>query len=215
MYKLVLFDFDGTILDSDQMLYETFKELHKMYKTGKKILPSDTIKYSGPPIKESLKKEFPNLDEEMTLKDYLRISVTNYERYVHLFPGVEDMLIALREKKAKFGLITSKNREATNMTFSLLGIEGYFPLSICFDEVSIPKPSPEGILLAMRHFNVLNPKEVIYVGDGLIDYVTARNAGVDFALVGYSPRKESIPLDDVDLIINDWNDLLEATYEEN
>ena len=210
MYKLVLFDFDGTTLDSDMMLLKTFEELYSLYKPNETISMDKVISFSGPPIRESLKKEFPNMDEEFILNEYIKYSTKNYERYVHLFPGVEEILIELTKRNVAFGLITSKNREATNLAFSLVGIEGYFPYTLCGDEVIMTKPSPEGICRAMRHFKVNNPQEVIYIGDGLIDYLTARNAGVDFGLVSYSPRKKNIPLDDIDLIINDWNELLEV-----
>ena len=214
MYKLVLFDFDGTTLDSDMMLLKTFEELYSLYKKDETITYEKTLTFSGPPIKETLMKEFPEYDIDFILNEYLTRSEKNYERYVKLFPGVEEILIELRRRNVNFALITSKNRSATNLAFSILGIDGYFPLSICSDEVVSVKPSPEGICRAMRHFKVNNPQEVIYIGDGLIDYMTARNAGVDFGLVDYSPRKNNIPLDDVDLLIKDWNELLEVVEHE-
>ena len=49
-----------------------------------------------------------------------------------------------------------------------------------------------------------------------MDYLTARNAGVDFGLVDYSPRKDNIPLDDVDTLIKDWKEVLGVIdYEKN
>ncbi len=210
MYKLVLFDFDGTTLDSDLMLLKTFEELYALYKKDEAISYEKCLTFSGPPIRETLKKEFPKLDIEFILKEYVKYSTKNYEQYIRLFPGVEDILIELRKRNVDFGLITSKSRDATNLAFNILGIEGYFPLSICSDEVVSVKPSPEGICRAMNYFKVKDPNEVIYIGDGLIDYLTARNAGIKFGLVDYSPRKDNIPLNDVDLLIKDWKELLEV-----
>ncbi len=209
MYKLVLFDFDGTLLDSDMMLLKTFEELYAIHRPNETITFDKTVSFSGPPIRETLKKEFPELDEKEILDEYMKLSVKNYDRYVRLFPGVEEMLITLRKKGINFGLITSKNRVATEYSFSLLGIEGYFPLVITADDVNELKPSPKGIYDAMKYFGVKNKDEVIYVGDGLIDYLTSRMAGIKFALVDYSPRKENIP-NDIDLLIKDWNDLMEV-----
>lgn len=215
MYKLVLFDFDGTLLDSDMMLLKTFEELYAIHRPGKTITFEKTVSFSGPPIAETLQKEFPELDKDEILREYIDLSLKNYEKYVRLFPGVEEMLIELNRRKVKFGLVTSKNREATDFTFSLLGLEGYFPLSITSDEVEHLKPYPDGIFTAMEHFGITNKDEVIYVGDGLIDYLTARAAGIKFALVDYSPRKENIP-NDIDLLIKDFNELMEVIdYEKN
>ena len=119
------------------------------------------------------------------------------------------MLISLRRKGTKFALVTSKNREASEYTFNLLGIDGYFPLVITSDDVETLKPSPEGVFNAMKYFGVNNKDEVLYVGDGLIDYLTAKNAGIKFALVDYSPRKDNIP-NDIDMLIKDWKEFVEV-----
>ena len=209
MYKLVLFDLDGTLLDSDMMLLKTFEELYAIHRKGQTITFEKTVSFSGPPIRETLIKEFPELDKDEILEEYIKLSLKNYDKYVRLFPGVEDMLISLRRKGTKFALVTSKNREASEYTFNLLGIDGYFPLVITSDDVETLKPSPEGVFNAMKYFGVNNKDEVLYVGDGLIDYLTAKNAGIKFALVDYSPRKDNIP-NDIDMLIKDWKEFVEV-----
>ena len=69
-YKLYLFDLDGTLIDSDRMLVETFKELYSKYRPGYNPDNSHYLQFSGPPIAESLKKEFPNLDQKAILEEY-------------------------------------------------------------------------------------------------------------------------------------------------
>ena len=67
-YKLYLFDLDGTLLDSDQMLIETFRDLYKIYKPKDYVIDEKKIiTFSGPPIRETLQKEFPEYDQEMML----------------------------------------------------------------------------------------------------------------------------------------------------
>ena len=214
MYKLVLFDFDGTTLDSDMMLLKTFEELYALYKPNETVTLEKAITFSGPPIRETLSKEFPNEDLDFMVKEFMKYSLRNYDTCIHLFPGVEELLLELNRRHIKFGLITSKHREATEHAYDVLGINGYFPLTICGDDVVSFKPSPEGICRAMNYFKVKNPQEVIYIGDGLVDYLTARNAGVKFGLVDYSPRKDNIPLDDVDMLIKDWKEVLEVVSNE-
>ena len=192
MFDLVLFDYDGTTLDSDGMIVATFLELYKKYRPGYVATMEHMMTFSGPPIAITLKQEFPDANFEEVLSDFLNISRGNYERYVHLYPGVEEILIELKRRGIPSGLITSKSREMTDYTFSLFGIEGYFDISICGDEVSKTKPDPEGILKAMEHFGIKDKEKVLYIGDNNIDYMSARNAGVKFGLVDYSTRKDSI-----------------------
>ncbi len=189
-YKLYLFDLDGTLLDSDQMIIETFHYLYRVYKP-KDFKPDDKklITYSGPPIRESLKKEFPELDQEEVLKVWRKESLKNYAIYTKLFPGTLEILSTLVEKKYGVAIVTNKHRNASEEAFKLFGISDLGIYSVTGDDVKEQKPSPEGIYIAMKHFGIKNKEDVIYIGDSVYDMWTAENAGVDFGLVSWTPRK--------------------------
>ena len=189
MYKLFLFDFDGTILDSDQMIVVTFKQLYDKYRGGKQAPLEHVLTFSGPPIRRTLKQEFPDLDQDMMLDEFVKYSTVNYDKYVKPFPYVIEMLKAFKEHGIKYGLITSKARGATDYALKLTHLDELFDFVVCSDEVKNVKPDPEGVLLAMKHFNVLNKNEVLYIGDNMFDYLTSKNAGVKFGYVTFSPRK--------------------------
>ncbi len=208
MYDLILFDLDGTLLDSDQMIIETFKELYPIYRPNYHPSIEHILSFSGPQITETLKKEFPDLDQEMMLKEFRERSTRNYDKYSKLYPGVEEMLKTLCKKNVKFGVVTNKHRYATNYTYSLFKINDLIPFTICADEVKNLKPAGDGILQCMKHFGVNDKEKVLYVGDGQIDYLTAKNAGVKFGYVDWSTRK----LDQdakVDLHIRNYQQFLE------
>lgn len=189
MYKLFLFDFDGTILDSDQMIVVTFKQLYDKYRGGKQAPLEHVLTFSGPPIRRTLKQEFPDLDQDMMFDEFVKYSTVNYDKYVKPFPYVIEMLKAFKEHGIKYGLITSKARGATDYALKLTHLDELFDFVVCSDEVKNVKPDPEGVLLAMKHFNVLNKNEVLYIGDNMFDYLTSKNAGVKFGYVTFSPRK--------------------------
>ena len=205
MYKLILFDFDGTLLDSDQMLVVTFKQLYEKYKPG--FHPSDDyiLKFSGPQIVDTLKHEFPDLDQKMMFDEWVKYSTENYIKTTKLFPYVKEMLTSFKKNHVKYGLITSKARAATDFAIKLVGLDGLLDFSITASEVKNFKPDPEGIFLAMKHFNVLNKEEVLYVGDGIYDYETAKNAGVKFGYVTFSPRKLN-PNSKIDVLIHSFKE---------
>lgn len=206
-YKLYLFDLDGTLLDSDKMIIETFRELYKIYRPDFHPDDSHILQFSGPQIRESLAKEFPNEDLEKMLSEYKNRSKKFYIQYVKLFPGARKLIETLNSKGIKYGIITNKHRYATVYTYELLDLEKFNIYSVCADDVENLKPHPEGIYRAMKDFDVSDKKDVIYIGDGLFDYLTAKNAGVDFGFVSWSPRynKEM----KIDAKIDDFREIAE------
>lgn len=215
MFDLVLFDYDGTTLDSDEMIIVTFIELYKKYRPTYVATIEHMMTFSGPPIKETLRNEFPDVPFDVIYNDFARISRANYEEHTHLYPYVEELIIELKKRGIKVGLVTSKLRGMTDYTFSLFGIDGYFDVSICGDEVSNTKPDPEGVLKAMKICEITDKSKVLYVGDNNIDYMTAKNAGVKMAIVDWSLRKDTL-IGVPDYIITSFDKFFkEVGYEED
>ena len=189
-YKLYLFDLDGTLLDSDQMLVETFRYLYSIYKPKDFVVDEKKIiTFSGPPIRLTLKQEFPEMDLEEMVKIWRVESIKNYPIYTKLFPGSLEILKALKDKNIDVAIVTNKHRVAADEAFKLFGIYDLGIWSVSGDDVKNQKPDPEGIYIAMKHFGIKDKSEVVYVGDSVFDARTAENAGVDFALVSWTPRK--------------------------
>ena len=208
MYDLILFDLDGTLLDSDQMIIETFKELYPLYRPDYHPSVEHILSFSGPQITETLKKEFPDGDQKLLLKEFRERSTKNYVKYSKLYPGVEEMIAELNRRQIPFGVVTNKHRYATDYTYELFGINGLIPFTVCADEVKHLKPAGDGIHQCMEHFGIKDPQKVLYVGDGQIDFLTAKNAGVKFAYVDWSTRrleKDAI----IDLHIKNYQQFLE------
>lgn len=209
MYKLVLFDFDGTILDSDQMIVVTFKQLYGKYRPGYDPGLEHVLGFSGPPIRITLKNEFKDLDQDLMFDEFVKYSTINYDKYVKAFPYVKSAFRKLKNAGIKYGMITSKARGATNYALKLTGLDKYIEFSLCSDEVKNVKPDPEGIYKAMKYFGVSSKDEVLYVGDSIYDYETALNAGVKFGYVTFSTRK--LPKNcKIDVKIDSFKEFMEA-----
>lgn len=203
-YKLYLFDLDGTLLDSDEMLKVTFHTLYKLYKPDYKIDDKRILTFSGPQIRDTLLQEFPEMDQDLMLSEWRKYSNANYDKYVRLYPGANALLRIMKEKNILFSIITNKHRFATDYTMKFLKLDDLNIFCVCADEAGKLKPNPDGIYMAMNHFGITNKKDVIYIGDSIFDYLTAKNAGVDFGLVSWSPRK--LPNDcKVDVFVDDFN----------
>ena len=118
------------------------------------------------------------------------------------------MLDELNKRQIKFGVVTNKHRHATDFTYNLFKITDKIPFTVCADEVNHLKPHGEGIHQCMKHFGIKDPQKVLYVGDGQIDFLTAKNAGVKFAYVKWSPRHLESDAK-VDLYIENYQQFLE------
>lgn len=213
MFKLIIFDLDGTVIDSDFMLEVTFLQLYKDFKPGYKPDIERIKTFSGPPMFDTVSAEFPDKDPYQMCEEYEKRSWKNYKKYVHLYPNVIEMLTLLKKNNINFGVVTNKNRVATDFAYKLLGVDKWLTSTVCSDEVKNPKPAPDGIIKLMQEFKNNNKDEVMYVGDSKFDYLTAKNAGVKFGHVSWSPRE--LPKDAViDFKIDNYLDFAEEIIYE-
>ena len=187
-YKAILFDLDGTLCDTDEMVVQSFFELYKSYKPVKERTREELLYFSGPPIKETLKNEFPDIPFEVIYKAFQDTSRELYLPYVKAFDDEIEILKKLKEAGYLLGVVTNKVAPLTKYSLEICHIEDLFDVVISADDIASPKPQPLGIFKAMEKLCMIDKKDVLYVGDNDIDYVTAKNAGLDAMLVTWGPR---------------------------
>ena len=188
-YNLILFDLDGTTLDTDEMLVEALYKLYDLYRDGKRSPYEKVIYFSGPPMEDTLKNEFPLMDQEFMQKEFSRIFNGFYETKMKEYPYCRETLIKLKEKRYKIGVVTNKNKEGTDKSLKVIGYDKLFDVIVSMSDVIHPKPHPEGILKAMEEMNEKENKKVLYVGDNALDDMCAKKAHVDSMIVSWGPRK--------------------------
>ena len=188
-YKLLLFDLDGTLCDTDEMVVQTMFAIYKKYKPTVARTREELYYFSGPPIRETLKREFPNYSADEMYDAFKRISYDFYAPYVKAYKGEVEVLKELKDKGYVLGVVTNKGLPLTIYSLELCGIKDLFDVIVSADDVAEPKPNPTGIYKAMEALNITNKEDVLYVGDNDIDFETATNAGVDAMLVSWGPRE--------------------------
>ena len=208
-YDLILFDMDGTIVDSDEMLFRSLFALYDRFNNGIRKPKDELYKYSGPPIEESLKKEFPNYDPDMILRQYIKESAYYSELYIYPMTNIIEVCKELKNKGVKLGVVTNKHTANSVKTLEITNMTDLFDILVGYNEVTHHKPEGEGIIKAMEKLNVINKRKVLYVGDNNIDYYTAVNAGVDSAIVYWGPRVHTINVEPT-YKITDFKELLEV-----
>ena len=180
-YKHLVFDIDGTIIDSAKInmlsLQETVKELRG------DVMPLEDLHFSFgiPGVRAMEILGFPEPAE--ALKVWLRNYGACAKRLgMPLFPGMREILEQLREKGASLGIITSKIREEYDDQFGKKGLLELFPWVVTASDTPKGKPYPDPMLEYLRRTGAA-PEEVLYFGDTAYDMDCARSAGVDHALV--------------------------------
>jgi HAD superfamily hydrolase (TIGR01509 family) len=178
-FKGIIFDIDGTLTSTNELIFASFNFITKKY-LGRTYTNEEILKWFGP-TEDVILKEFCGDNYEKAREEYYKFYSDNHYM-ADIYPGVKEILEELKSRGVLLSIYTGKGREATSITLKKLGIYGYFDLIITGDEVKEHKPSPEGIEIFLKKFN-LNKNDVIMIGDSPSDIKAARAAGVKVASV--------------------------------
>ena len=191
MVKLLIFDMDGTLIDTDKVLFETRKELFLLYKPKDFAIDEEVVRtYSGPPIQESIANAFPERDPNFILKEYRARTEKYYDYYLKLYPGEKEILKKLHSEGYILTIATQKNKKMALKSLEMKGICDYFSLILTSNDGFKTKPSPDMINYILANFNC-KPEEAIMIGDTAYDYLAAKNANVKSILFKGSKRTYS------------------------
>lgn len=184
MIKAVLFDLDGTLLNTNDLIIKSFTDTFKHYYPDREFTYQEIIDCIGPTLEQTAMKYYPQNISEM-VGMYRHHYVLNHDELIKIYPGIEEMLKALKDLGLKLAIVTSKKRDMTLKAMEHTNVLDYFDLIISSDEVTQPKPHQEPIELALKELNLLKD-EVIMVGDNSHDIECANHASVKSIAVGWA-----------------------------
>ena len=186
-YRHMVFDVDGTLLDSAhadlQALQDTVAQL-----TGRTVPIPELVFSQGIPGPDTLKRL--GLDHLPQALPLWMQNVGKYEHTVSLFDGIRETVKALAPQ-CTLGIVTSRTREELDLLLPRFGLESFFSVTVCTDDTGKHKPDPAPLLQYMALAGA-SPAETLYVGDSVHDSQCAQAAGVDFALALWGTFDPSI-----------------------
>ncbi|WP_256662115.1 HAD-IIIA family hydrolase [Pseudomonas sp. F(2018)] len=208
-YQLLIFDWDGTLVDSIGRIVES---MHRAADScGLPQLSDEAVKgIIGLGLPEAIRTLYPEL-EEAALVERFRIGYGEHYMALEsepsaLFPGVEESLQAFREQGYQLAVATGKSRRGLHRILEGRGWLEYFDVTRCADETA-SKPHPRMLHEILAHCAVA-PKRALMVGDSIFDLQMARNAGVDSVAVGFGAQPlESLLGHGPQLAINEFPEL--------
>ena len=192
--RLVIFDFDGTLGDSQKLITDT------MLATIERLnLPmrsrEECARTIGLPLKECFSSIIPMTDEqaEECAEVYSEIfNVKNVPGAVNVFPGVIETLERLSAQGILMSIASSRSHRTLAKLMDELDLLKYITYLIAADDVVEKKPAAESVLKTLRHFNI-EAHETLVVGDTEFDILMGRNAGTHTCGVTYgNGSKESL-----------------------
>ncbi len=212
-YKAVLFDMDGTLLDTLQDLTDSVNELLENH--GYPTRSMDYVRESvGNGVRVLLKRTLPETvreaELEVLMREYFGIYQKNMNNHTRPFPGVMDVLQYLQQNSIRTAIISNKPDSAVvALSKDLFGSLIDYTMG---EKEGIPrKPDPKSAHMVLEHLDVA-ASGAMYVGDSDVDIKTAKNAGVCSVGVTWGFRSaDELAAEGADHIISDIRELIALT----
>ena len=190
-YDLVVFDWDGTLMDSTRLIA---RSLQSACRDIGAPVPSETeaLFVIGLNMADTFEHVCPALDEagRRLLAERYRHHFLAGEHEAPLYGGVREMLADLHGSGRRLAVATGKARRGLERALDATGLRPWFEATRCADE-GFAKPHP-GMLLMLLEITGVEPARTLMVGDTTHDLELAANAGVDAVAVSYGAHHEEL-----------------------
>jgi phosphoglycolate phosphatase len=190
-YELVVFDWDGTLMDSTRLIA---RSLQAACRDIGAAVPTEreALFVIGLNMADTFARIAPQLDPEgrLALADRYRHHFLAEEHQAPLYGGVREMLADLHGSGRRLAVATGKARRGLDRALDTTGLRAWFEATRCADE-GFAKPHP-GMLLMLLDITGVDPSRALMVGDTTHDLELAANAGVDAVAVSYGAHHEEL-----------------------
>ena len=180
----VLFDFDGTVMDTTEVIVNswqhTFKTLEGKERPLEEIYPT-----FGEPLPTTMARFFPDHPVEESIKIYRSYHYDNFGDLIRVFPGMQELLADLQGDGYTLALVTSRLLGTTMQGLNAYDLNQYFDTVLTCEDTDKHKPDPAPINITLERLGK-KPENSIMIGDTMFDMLCAKNAQVKSVLVDWS-----------------------------
>ncbi len=206
---LIVFDLDGTLVDSSLDLAAAVNGTLERLAPGTPPLPIDVVRSyigegAGRLVSRSLERAGLRVAPEAALQVFLEVYASCLLDNTRAYPGVETAIRGLRGRT--LAVLTNKPGGFSRTILAGLGLLQPFAAVVGGDEMPARKPDPAALLLLMQRFSA-SPDQTLFVGDSAVDVHTARAAGVEVVGLRYGLDPAGLVAAGPDLLLPDLSGL--------
>jgi len=211
--RLLIFDLDGTLVDSRLDLANSVNAMLRHY--HRKELPADVIaNYVGDGAPMLVRRALGDPEDEHFVHEALNFFIAYYREHkldhTHLYPGIVEALTALRTggngHQRRMAILSNKPVNPTRQIAQALGLAGFFVQIYGGNSFPTKKPDPQGVETLLRETGCSNEEAIIF-GDSDVDVLTARNASIWSCGVTYGFAPHTLEAAPPDVLVDspmDW-----------
>lgn len=211
----ILFDLDGTLLDSNEIIVQSYMHAYKEHLNHLDIDRQSIVDDIGPPLETIFRKH--TSDEKIInalYESYLGYYVKHEKGLLKAYDGVIDTLKRLKTQNYNLAIVTSKFYSSAEPSIKMFNLERYFTVISTLDNVENPKPAKDACLHALSQFKTTN--RAIMIGDNISDIESGKNAGILTAGVAWSIKgKDVLKTAEPDYMLETIEDIFKILEKEN
>lgn len=190
MFKYILFDLDGTLVDTNDLILKSFKHTYKEH-LRRDVPEEEILEHFGEPLIITLER-YSKENAKAMFKTYIEFNEVIHDEYIKSFPGTKECLMQLKALGCKLSIVTSKRKALAIRGLEIFDLLQYFDEIVALEDTTIHKPNPEPVLKALEKLNCMDKKqEALMIGDSKFDIISAERAGVKSVLVNWSLATEA------------------------
>jgi pyrophosphatase PpaX len=205
-FPVVLFDLDGTVVDSGPIILASMRHATRTV-LGRDISDEALMAAVGGPGLEAQMRDLGGDENIERLVAVYRAHNEPLHDGLETFFGMDDVLIALKDQGRKLGLVSAKRRSTVELAFAATEIGHLFDVVVGGDEAPNQKPAPDTLLLALERLGA-RPEDAVYVGDSPFDMAAAKAGGLYAVGVTWGGMHDRTLLSQADVAVDTPEGLL-------
>jgi len=211
----LLFDLDGTILDTTDLIVASFMHTFEVG-LDRTMSREELMTHFGRPLTDQFRLMCPDLDDDgvhRLIATYVEHNEAAHDQWVTVVPGADTVLHHLATLGHTLAIVTSKRESLARHGLALFGLEDLFSVIVHSDSTAHHKPHPEPVQYALRCLQT-SPKTAVYVGDSPYDMASGHAAGVrTLGLIHNTFTTDQLWSAGADDVVSNWSDIEQILLE--
>lgn len=187
--KAIIFDFDGTLADTLPVCFQAFQSVFKKF-DDREVDVEEIKAMFGPSETGIIRANLKNDHHDLAIEHYYETYADMHNQFVSTNEEIDRLLKSLKKKGFKLGIVTGKAKRSLDISLNILCMNDLFDVMITGDDVTSPKPHPEGIHKALEQLNI-DHSHAVFIGDSNADILAGKEANVYTIGVQWLPNYQS------------------------